>query len=736
MLRTAVAFSVPALVVAYSWGRLDTGGTPIYLTPLLALAPALLPRLRWRLAAVVPAVVGALWLAFDVSPLDARPRDDTHDFFGPLWSRVADGLRGFYDERVPFDGGELPEMQGLVLLAAFGFCVVLALAVASRRPLPGLLVVLAGAGWPATLLPPDGVAYGAVLLAAGLWLLAALRIERATAAVAAGGVVVAAAAALSTSAAFAKGGVLDWARWEPYGSGRPVSVDFVWTANYDGIRFPRRQTTVLRVRGPERSLYWRATTLDGFDRDRWYDKLGLIAIDPPNGPLPRDPLLPPAAADRANWTTQEVEVVNLADEHLVGATAPVALEQTGLPRIDVLTGGVLRSRTRLERGQRYVVQSYAPRPLPAELARTPADYPDELSAYLDIGRTRTRPFGTPGRAAAVQALFRDDRYFSLWPYEGLYRQAERLATGARGPYGAVVAIETWLRETGGFRYDEQPPPPRGAPPLAYFVDEGRRGYCQQFAGAMALMLRFLGIPARIAAGFTSGSYRDRIWTVTDRNAHTWVEVWFPRYGWLSFDPTPGRGELGVDYSASSDAFNPGDAADRAFGAARGGLDPGGAGELGRLAEAKERREARRGITVRDEGVSTLWVLLGLAAAAATAVGLLKLLRRRARYLTREPRRLAGAARRELADFLLDQGLTVTSSATPEELHALVREQLGVDAGRFAAAVAQARYGPPGRSRAAPDAARRELRSLLRVIRRSVGTLQRLRGYVALRSLRA
>ena len=94
---------------------------------------------------------------------------------------------------------------------------------------------------------------------------------------------------------------------------------------------------------------------------------------------------------------------------------------------------------------------------------------------------------------------------------------------------------------------------------------------------MALMLRFLGIPTRVAAGFTSGRYRNGVWTVTDRNAHTWVEVWFPRYGWLPFDPTPGRGELGADYSASSAAFNPGDAADVAFGGAGGGgFDPGGA----------------------------------------------------------------------------------------------------------------------------------------------------------------
>ena len=397
---------------------------------------------------------------------------------------------------------------------------------------------------------------------------------------------------------------------------------------------------------------------------------------------------------------------------------------------------MLRHRSVLQRGQRYTVESHAPRPEPAQLAAVRADYPSAAGDYLQVDRTTVPAFGTAGRRTTVEALFEDERYLPLWPYEGLYRQAERLATGARGPYGAVVAIETWLRETGGFEYDEQPPSSGGAPPLAYFVNEGRRGYCQHFAGAMALMLRFLGIPTRIAAGFTSGRRRDGVWTVTDRNAHTWVEVWFPGFGWLPFDPTPGRGAISATYSASSDAFNPGDAADRAFGTGVGGFDPGGAGELGRLTLLKEQRAANRGITVADEGVSTLWILLALLATATVAIGLVKLVRRRSRYLTRDPRRIAGATRRELADFLLDQGLSVQASATPEELHLLVRERLGIDARPFAAAVEQARYGPPGRSRAAAAAARDELRALLRLIRRSLSPRQRVRGYLALRSLRA
>src|SRR5204863_3849194 len=90
-----------------------------------------------------------------------------------------------------------------------------------------------------------------------------------------------------------------------------------------------------------------------------------------------------------------------------------------------------------------------------------------------------------------------------------------------------------------------------------FVTRTKAGYCQHFAGAMALMLRYLGIPARVAAGFTSGSYdsQKHEWRVYDRNAHTWVEVWFKGYGWLPFDPTPGRGNLSGPYTSSSVSFD-------------------------------------------------------------------------------------------------------------------------------------------------------------------------------------
>jgi hypothetical protein len=346
------------------------------------------------------------------------------------------------------------------------------------------------------------------------------------------------------------------------------------------------------------------------------------------------------------------------------------------------------------------------------------------------------PFGTPGRDEQVDALFDDERYLALWPYEQMWEQAKRLRADARTPYGAVVAIETWLRSTGGFRYDEQPPASgAGLPPLAHFVAEGKRGYCQHFAGAMALMLRMLGVPARVAAGFTSGKREDGGWTVTDHNAHAWVEAWFPGYGWLAFDPTPGRGSLTASYSASSSGFNAGDAAD-GFRRGAGATAGGGAQQL--LLLERERLLAQREAQARqqDDGRSSLWFLLLLGVAAVAGVALAKLVRRRVRYLTRDPRRIASAARHELADFLADQGIAVRASATPEELRELVRLELGRDARPFADALAEARFGPPELSSAAAARARRELRTLIRSLRSGLGRTARLRGLLALRSLRA
>jgi hypothetical protein len=122
------------------------------------------------------------------------------------------------------------------------------------------------------------------------------------------------------------------------------------------------------------------------------------------------------------------------------------------------------------------------------------------------------------------------------PYARVYALAQRLRARARTPYGFVKQVQAHLGR--GFTYTEDVP--LRDIPLASFLFRDRAGYCQQFSGAMALLLRMGGVPARVAAGFAPGSYdrRRREYVVRDVDAHSWVEVWFSGYGWVPFDPTP------------------------------------------------------------------------------------------------------------------------------------------------------------------------------------------------------
>jgi hypothetical protein len=273
------------------------------------------------------------------------------------------------------------------------------------------------------------------------------------------------------------------------------------------------------------------------------------------------------------------------------------------------------------------------------------------------------------------------------------------------------------------------------------VTRTHAGYCQHFAGAMALMLRYLGVPARVAVGFSSGIYdaKNGVWRVTDHDAHAWVEVWFRGYGWLPFDPTPaarpGRGQLSAPYAAAVQGTASGPAASgTAVGV--GPSDPRQAGHHHGETEGTGVHGAGGSALGRAPSShgSLLLLLALLLGGSVAAIVIAKIGVRRGRYLTRDPRRLAAACRRELADYLVDQNIDAARSATLHELGSLVRHELAVEPDAFVAAATAARFGPPaGAARAARDA-RRELRMLTRAMRARMRTRDRLRGVVSLRSL--
>ena len=742
MARTAVLCAGPAALLAWSWlglGQPHAGAATALWLVVLALVPVLLPRPRLRLLALVPASVLALHIALGVwivHPLR-------------LLGRFGSGFLQFYDVRLPFAAASHPKMEGVVLVALFASCAIVGLVVAARKPVLAALALVVAVGWPATLLSgPDDLSRGVLLLAVVLSLVVGsggpLRPRRLVLAGVVGGAIVLAAFAASTSSAVASGQVLHWQGWDFYTKpAKPVGVEYVWDSNFSGLHFPKKVTPVLTVKAPSRPTYWRATTLDEFDGGNWYEYTG-PGVPPTRidgrDELLADPQLPAAARDPRRWIRQDVSVRAFRDNHLIGASVPVAYGPVG-HAVDYGQGGVAHLQgDPLGPGERYSVWSYQAQPTPSQLAALPARYPEEVlktDLYVEA-REQAPPFGTPDRERRVAQIFESS--YRARAYEGLYKTARQVVGDPPNAYAAALELEGWFR-SGVFQYDETPPQSSDLPPLAAFVTQTRRGYCQHFAGAMALMLRYLGIPARVAAGFTSGTY-DRSkheWTVTDHDAHTWVEAWFPRYGWLPFDPTPGRGSLDGTYTTASPHF---DLSDGLLAVAQRLKRPGTfnlrklrgsqakAAQVGPKAKAKGREAGSSGAEIG----ALLRLLVLVAAALVAVVAATKIVVRKRRYLTRDPRRLARACVRELADFVADQGAKAPPSATLRELAQLVEKELGVSASEFATAAAEARFGPNAHAHAAARDARRELRSLRRELRTVLSRTERALGLVSLRSL--
>jgi transglutaminase-like putative cysteine protease len=116
--------------------------------------------------------------------------------------------------------------------------------------------------------------------------------------------------------------------------------------------------------------------------------------------------------------------------------------------------------------------------------------------------------------------------------------AQEITASLENNFDKAVAIETYLRTTFGYTLQLPSSVPRD--PVANFLFERKQGHCEYFASSMAVMLRTLGIPSRVVNGFRSGEFNDLTsqYLVRASNAHSWVEAYFPNYGWIGFDPTP------------------------------------------------------------------------------------------------------------------------------------------------------------------------------------------------------
>lgn len=116
--------------------------------------------------------------------------------------------------------------------------------------------------------------------------------------------------------------------------------------------------------------------------------------------------------------------------------------------------------------------------------------------------------------------------------------ATRLARGQTNPYDVAATLERYLRTTYGYATVINTPP-ANRDVVDYFLFDAKQGYCEYFATAMAVLLRADNIPARIVTGYLPGVRQaDGTFLTRENQAHAWVEVWFPQYGWIMFDPTP------------------------------------------------------------------------------------------------------------------------------------------------------------------------------------------------------
>jgi transglutaminase-like putative cysteine protease len=134
------------------------------------------------------------------------------------------------------------------------------------------------------------------------------------------------------------------------------------------------------------------------------------------------------------------------------------------------------------------------------------------------------------------------RYLNVPPQyrtRKITKLVRRITAGRNTPYGKAVAIQAWFTAPGHFKYSLKVPSTQSPAALIQFLTKSKKGYCQQFAFAMAVLARLEGIPSRVVVGYTQGSFTGNDnWQVKTSDAHAWPELFFPGAGWLRFEPTP------------------------------------------------------------------------------------------------------------------------------------------------------------------------------------------------------
>ena len=260
--------------------------------------------------------------------------------------------------------------------------------------------------------------------------------------------------------------------------------------------------------------YWRLTALDTFDGQIWssndsYRKSGreLEQIGP--------------RARAAQDIVQEYSIKELASIWLPAAYQPIEIEGVEGVSYNAESGSAI-SKFPTSDGLTYTVRSARPSFTRAELSMGEALAPASLVSHLDLSGA--------GVAPEVEQLARE----------------VVAAAGADTPFTKALALQNYLREN--YQYDINIDQGHGRQALTNFLFTTKRGYCEQFAGSYAVLARLVGLPARVAVGFTPGDFDPAagVYRVKGIHAHAWPEVYIEGAGWVLFEPTPGRGAPGAE----------------------------------------------------------------------------------------------------------------------------------------------------------------------------------------------
>jgi transglutaminase-like putative cysteine protease len=563
------AFSALGLYGVSRWSTLLSPAPVWRLVGLLALATAaagvlgaVVQRGRWGLPV---AVAGAALVVIAALPIAGVPLQlVVHHHVRSIANGVGEGLGAMPRVLVPYSGIDEWIRVAIVLGAAVllldgAFLLAFAPnALGDVRRAVAALPLIALAVVPSTLMRPElPYVHGLVLLALVAALVWGERLTGAEAIAASAITLVAGAGALVLAPAFDTHS--PWIDYQSLaGAFSPSRVaSFDWSQRYGPLNWPRTGKEMLTVRAT-RPDYWKAENLDLFDGAKWAQ-----APIAPGASLPA-----PDAGAVAAWTQNlRVTIKGMRSTDVIAAGFAAPPQHLATSVIQRESAGTWQTEGDLGPGDAYDVSTYSPRPTHAQLAAaggsasdigTGPDW-DALADYRSIlvpvgawGSAVDSPHGSaftvqvafPSFHSPAPALVNNGASVAFGggvvmarsPYARGYTLARRLASRASTPIGFVELVERYLSH--GFAYNENPP--QRPYPLESFLFRDKVGYCQQFAGAMALLLRMGGVPARVAVGFTSGTYDRgaRQWAVSDLEAHAWVEAWFPHYGWVRFDPTP------------------------------------------------------------------------------------------------------------------------------------------------------------------------------------------------------